>query len=372
MIKKNNFAQVAPALLSWWQGNGRKDLPWQRNPTAYRVWVSEIMLQQTQVSTVIGYYDRFMKTFPDVQVLARAELDSVLHLWSGLGYYARARNMHQAAGEICARFGGVLPFDIDALQSLPGIGRSTAGAILALAADRRHPILDGNARRVLARVFGIAGWPGDTAVNRELWRLADACTPAHRVAHYTQAIMDLGASVCTRRKANCVGCPLSPQCIAHQCDVVDQIPAPRPKRNRPQREVVLVMVVRDDGAVLLEKRPSSGVWGGLWGFPETVDVDQVPAWCHSHVGIVPRRIQVRSVLRHGFTHFDLAMTPVEAHIARPPDHAMEGDRWLWYNLNQPAAVGIAAPVARLLETFGERQNLETKHDTHGAVRIARG
>jgi A/G-specific adenine glycosylase len=370
MTKEKDVALLAPALLAWWEHNGRKDLPWQQNPTPYRVWVSEIMLQQTQVGTVVPYYDRFMGAFPDVQALARAELDSVLHLWSGLGYYARARNLHRAAGEICERFGGELPSDIGELESLPGIGRSTAGAILALAGNLRHPILDGNARRVLARVFGVAGWPGDTAVHRELWRLADARTPAHRVANYTQAIMDLGASVCTRRKANCIACPLSVQCIARQRDVVDQIPAPRPKRNRPQREIVLVMVVRADGAVLLEKRPSSGVWGGLWGFPETLEVDQVPAWCHSQVGIVPQRIQVRGVLRHGFTHFDLAMTPVEAHIKNSPPRAMEGDRWLWYNLNQPAAVGIAAPVARLLESFGERQNLEATNDTHGAVRIA--
>lgn len=372
MTTPNNIAQFAPALLGWWDDDGRKDLPWQQNPTLYRVWVSEIMLQQTQVGTVVRYYDRFMGAFPDVQTLAYAELDRVLHLWSGLGYYARARNMHRAAGEIADRFNGELPSDIDALESLPGIGRSTAGAILALAADRRHPILDGNARRVLARVFGVAGWPGDTQVNRELWQLADACTPSRRVANYTQAIMDLGASVCTRRKAKCIACPLNQQCIAHRGDVVDQIPTPRPKRDRPQREVVLVMVVRDDGAVLLEKRPSSGVWGGLWGFPETDDVDQVPAWCLSKVGIVPLRVEVRSVLRHGFTHFDLAMTPVEAHIKSPPERAMEGDQWLWYNLSQPAAVGIAAPVARLLETFGELQDMEIEHDTHGAVRIARG
>ncbi|MDH3431806.1 MAG: A/G-specific adenine glycosylase, partial [Gammaproteobacteria bacterium] len=214
------------ALLDWWEDNGRKDLPWQRNPTPYRVWVSEIMLQQTQVSTVMGYFDRFMSAFPDVQALAQAEQDRVLHLWSGLGYYARARNMQRAAREICERFGGALPADIDALESLPGIGRSTAGAILALAMDQRQPILDGNARRVLARVFGVSGWPGDTAVNRELWLLAEACTPAHRAAHYTQAIMDLGASVCTRRNAHCTACPLSPQCIAQRRDVVDQIPAP--------------------------------------------------------------------------------------------------------------------------------------------------
>jgi A/G-specific adenine glycosylase len=371
-MKENDVvAQLVPALLRWWDDNGRKDLPWQQNPTPYRVWISEIMLQQTQVSTVVGYYDRFMRAFPDVQALARAELDRVLHLWSGLGYYARARNIHRAAQEICERFGGALPDDIEELESLPGIGRSTAGAILALATNRQHPILDGNARRVLARVFGVAGWPGDTVVNRELWRLAGVCTPAHRVAHYTQAIMDLGASVCTRRRTSCATCPLSHRCIAHHRGVVDQIPAPRPQRDRPQRQVVLVMVVRDDGAVLLEKRPNSGIWGGLWGFPETTDVDQVPAWCQNRVGVVPQRIQVQSVLRHGFTHFDLAMTPVEAHIPSPPGRTMEGDRWLWYNLNQPAAVGIAAPVARLLETFGERKHLEIKHDTHGAVRITR-
>jgi A/G-specific adenine glycosylase len=371
MTNKNDVERVAPALLDWWEGDGRKDLPWQQNPTPYRIWVSEIMLQQTQVGTVIGYYDRFMETFPDVQALARAELDSVLHLWSGLGYYARARNMHRAAGEIIERFNGELPSDFDALESLPGIGRSTAGAILALSADQRHPILDGNARRVLARLFGVAGWPGNTKVNRELWRLADACTPAHRVANYTQAIMDLGASVCTRRKAKCTVCPFNQFCIANQRDTVDQIPAPRPKRDRPQREVVLVMVVREDGAVLLEKRPSSGIWGGLWGFPETIEVDEVPAWCLAQVGIAPGQTKVRSLVRHGFTHFDLAITPVEVHIATPPVRVMEGDRWLWYNLNQPPAVGLAAPVTRLLATIAERQNLETEHDTHGAVRIAR-
>jgi len=354
MMIKNNFARLAPALLDWWDENGRKDLPWQKNATPYRVWVSEIMLQQTQVSTVVRYYDRFTEAFPDVQVLARAELDTVLHLWSGLGYYARARNMHRAAGEILRRFDGALPSDIDDLESLPGIGRSTAGAILALAAGRRHAILDGNARRVLARVFGIDGWPGDTRVNGELWQLADACTPTHRVANYTQAIMDLGASICTRRKTKCTVCPLNESCIARQRDVVAQIPAPRPRRDRPQREVVLVMVVRDDGAVLLEKRPNSGVWGGLWGFPETVDVDQVPTWCLSQVGIAPRRVHTRPVRHHAFTHFDLAMTPVEAHVTSAPERAMEGDRWLWYNLKQPAAVGLAAPVARLLETFDEQ------------------
>ena len=353
MSKKNTIQELAPSLLAWWDGHGRKDLPWQHDPTPYRVWVSEIMLQQTQVATVLGYYDRFMNAFPDVEALARADIDRVLHLWSGLGYYARARNMHRAAREIGERFDGEFPVDIDALQSLPGIGRSTAGAILALAMDQRQPILDGNARRVLARVFGVRGWPGRTEVNRKLWSIAEACTPRHRVAPYTQAIMDLGATICTRRKTRCDDCPLRSQCVAHAEGSVAEIPAPRPKRDRPHREVVLVVVVREDGAVLLEKRPDSGVWGGLWGFPETGAIEQVGQWCHKRIGVEPRRIHVRPVMQHGFTHFDLSMTPVEAHVETPARRAMEGDRWLWYNRNDPAEIGVSVPVTRLLETAGQ-------------------
>lgn len=352
MATNNAVDQLASILLRWWQKNGRKDLPWQYDRTPYRVWISEIMLQQTQVSTVIGYYDRFMQRFPDVQALARADLDEVLHLWSGLGYYARARNMHRAARDVCERFDGRLPADIDDLETLPGIGRSTAGAILALSMEQRQPILDGNARRVLARVFGIPGWPGQAAVNRDLWAYADACTPAQRVADYTQAIMDLGATICTRRKTRCDVCPLKKLCAAYRDGVVDEIPAPRPRRERPHRDVVLVMVVRKDRAVLLEKRPNSGIWGGLWGFPEARDVEQVSAWCREKVGVPPQRIQVRPVMRHGFTHFDLAMTPVEAYIEKPAIRAMEGGRWLWYKVDNPVEVGVSAPVARLLEGFG--------------------
>ncbi len=196
---ETNADTVAPELLAWWHVNGRKDFAWQQNPTRYRVWISEVMLQQTQVTTVVPYYQRFIAEFPTVRDLAAADPDRVLHVWSGLGYYARARNLHKAAGLISAKFDGELPGDIDALQSLPGIGRSTAGAILALADDRRHPILDGNAKRVYARFFAIAGWPGQGAVLKKLWALAEACTPATGAAIYTQAIMDLGATVCLRR-----------------------------------------------------------------------------------------------------------------------------------------------------------------------------
>ena len=354
MVQKHSAATIAPALLTWWDLHGRKDLPWQKNPSAYRVWVSEIMLQQTQVATVEPYYDRFMRAFPTIGALANADIDRVLHLWSGLGYYARARNLHRAAAIVQERFGGGLPTEIEALESLPGIGRSSAGAILALAADQRHPILDGNARRVLARVFGVEGWSGAASVSRELWRLAEACTPAQRSGHYTQAIMDLGASVCTRRNAACSACPLADRCAALQAGTVDRIPAPRPKRARPHREVVFVMVVQD-GSVLLQKRPNQGVWGGLWCFPETIQVSGVSRWCANQIGVLPEKIAIRPVMRHSFTHFDLAMTPVEAHISRAPGRAMEADQWLWFNLRRPAAVGLAAPVARLLESFGETQ-----------------
>ena len=348
-------AEIAPTLLDWWDAHGRKDLPWQQDPSPYRVWVSEIMLQQTQVATVERYYDRFLDAFPSVVTLADAELDSVLHLWSGLGYYARARNLHKAARVVRDDFGGALPDDLDALISLPGIGRSTAGAILALARDRRHPILDGNAKRVLARLFGIEGWTGGTANLKLLWELAGECTPVERPAHYTQAIMDVGATVCTRGKPACANCPLTAHCRAYLDGVTDRIPAPRPQRSRGQRAAVVMMLVREDGAVLLERRPDAGVWGGLWCFPEADGVDGVVDWCRAKVGVEPGRISVRPVVSHSFTHFDLDMTPVEARVGNAPSRLMDGDRWLWYNREAPAAVGLAAPVARMLETVGDRE-----------------
>ena len=346
-------ARVAPALLQWWAQFGREDLPWQLNPSPYRVWVSEIMLQQTQVTTVERYYDRFIAAFPDVANLAKADPDRVLHLWSGLGYYARARNLHRAARAVRDEFGGDIPDDIDALMSLPGIGRSTAGAILALSHDQRHPILDGNAKRVLARCFGVEGWPGSTTNLKRLWHLADECTPDAQPGHYTQAIMDVGATLCTRARPTCEVCPLTTHCVARRDDLTSEIPAPRPPRRRAQRTIVVMLLRREDGAVLLEKRPDSGVWGGLWSFPEVDTVDAVAAWCRRKIGVPPHAEKIRPVVNHSFTHFDLDMTPVEAHLGKVPARAMDGDRWLWYNLRSPAAVGLASPVARLLELVGE-------------------
>jgi A/G-specific adenine glycosylase len=346
---------IAPALLEWWTQYGRKDLPWQSDPSPYRVWVSEIMLQQTQVAAVERYFDRFIAEFSDVATLANADQDRVLHLWSGLGYYARARNLHRAARVVRDEFGGDIPHDLDQLISLPGIGRSTAGAILALSCDQRHPILDGNAKRVLARLFGVSGWTGSTANLKRLWQLASDCTPNERPGNYTQAIMDLGATLCTRARPTCEVCPLTMHCSAYQEQLTGEIPAPRPKRRRAQRAAIVMLLVREDGAVLLEKRPENGIWGGLWSFPEADEVSAVDAWCINRVGVAPSRIEVRSIVNHSFTHFDLDMTPVEAYLDRVPARVMDGDQWLWYNRRAPAAVGLAAPVARLLELVGDEK-----------------
>ncbi len=343
--------RLAPALLDWWDRHGRKDLPWQRDPTPYRVWVSEIMLQQTQVATVLRYYDTFIAAFPDVRALADAGPDAVLHRWSGLGYYARARNLHRAARVVCEEHGGVLPPDFDVLATLPGIGRSTAGAILCLAGNQRHPILDGNGKRVLARVFHVAGYPGESAVAKQLWWLAGQCTPVARVANYTQAIMDLGASVCARRRPACAMCPLASGCLAHRDGVAEQLPARKPAKARPRKATVVMICVRPDGAVLLERRPDAGLWGGLWGLPETSSIEGVAGWFATAFGAAPASQLVRPVLKHGFSHFDLDMTPVELHVHRAPAQVMEGSRWLWYKTDAPAQVGLAAPIARLLSSL---------------------
>ena len=264
----------ARALLAWFDRHGRHDLPWQRDPTPYRVWVSEIMLQQTRVAAVIPYFERFTARFPDVDALAGAGLDEVLGLWSGLGYYARGRNLHAAARAVCANHGGRFPDTLEELVALPGIGRSTAGAILALAFGRRQPILDGNAKRVLARYHAVAGWPGESRVGARLWSLAERLTPCRRVGDYTQAIMDLGATLCTRTRPTCLLCPLADGCRAHALGDPVRFPAPRPKRAYPTREKLLVVMRDAGGRVLVERRPPSGIWGGLWSFPEaSADLD---------------------------------------------------------------------------------------------------
>jgi A/G-specific adenine glycosylase len=339
----------APALLDWYDREGRRDLPWLRDRAPYRVWVSEIMLQQTRVATVIPYYQQFLERFPDVAALAAAPLDEVLHLWSGLGYYARARNFRRAARLVMAEHAGRLPEDLAALRALPGIGRSTAGAILAQAHGRRFPILDGNVKRVLARLHAVPGWPGEAAVERQLWSLAERHTPEARVADYTQAIMNLGASVCRRGRPDCGACPAAAGCAAHALGREDEFPAPRPRRERPLRHTRMLLLRNAAGAVLLERRPAQGIWGGLWCPPELGE-ETAADWALRVLGMAIETTAPLAKVRHGFSHFELEIEPVAAEVDTPSRAVMEPDRWVWYNARSPAKVGLAAVVGRLIES----------------------
>lgn len=343
-------------ILRWYDRHGRKDLPWQRERTPYRVWVSEVMLQQTQVATVIPYFERFMARFPDVVALADAAPDEVLHLWSGLGYYARARNLHKAARQVRDLHGGAFPVDFEAVRALPGIGRSTAGAILALACGQRHAILDGNVKRVLARFHALPGWPGEAAVLARLWDCAEAATPEARVADYTQAMMDLGATVCTRTRPACDRCPLGADCAAHRAGSQTAYPAPRPRRALPVRTTQMLLVREPGGAVLLQQRPPSGIWGGLWSFPEVASPDEIGPWCRHALGRDAGPPQAWPALRHTFSHFHLEITPWLVELAdNRADAVLEGPPTVWYNTRTADPRGLAAPVIRLLEALQQHR-----------------
>ena len=352
---------VAPALLEWHARDGRHHLPWQQDRTPYRVWVSEIMLQQTQVKTVVAYYERFMARFPDVRSLADAPVDEVLHLWSGLGYYARARNLHRAA--VCIRddYGGEFPVQFAQLAALPGIGRSTAGAILALAHGARFPILDGNARRVLARYFGVPGNSSERGVAQRLWELSERCTPHAQVDAYTQAIMDLGATVCVRRKPLCTHCPLSLKCFARRTGRQHELPAPRVSRARGQRRVFMVVALQDDGSVLLERRPESGVWGGLWCLPEFATATAAGAFLRTALRAAAIKPQPLSDIQHAFTHFDLAITPLLVRCSGAWAVREEGAQpSLWYNIREPARIGLPAPITTLLSSLASESLFDAR------------
>jgi A/G-specific adenine glycosylase len=337
--------------------HGRRDLPWQADPNPYRVWVSEIMLQQTQVASVIAYFERFVARFPDLTTLAGASLDDVLALWSGLGYYARARNLHRAAGIVMERHGGELPEDVDALMELPGIGRSTAAAILALSGGQRHAILDGNVKRVLTRFHAIEGWPGESAVSRELWSLAEAHTPSASVAEYTQAIMDLGATVCTRARPRCEACPVADDCAARQQGIANLFPTRRPRSERPARRVTVLVVRNAVGETLLERRPPSGIWGGLLSFPELGADDDAEQWCRRHLGAEPASKLALAAVEHAFTHFDLTLTPVQLTLDGAASSAMDGENWLWYDSSAPLPGGVAAPIGKILREVTQSESL---------------
>ena len=339
----------APTLLAWFDRHGRHDLPWQHPRTPYRVWLSEIMLQQTQVAVVVPYFARFVAALPDVPALARASQDDVLALWSGLGYYARARNLHAAARRCMELHGGDLPRDLDALQALPGIGRSTAGAILSQAWGDRAPILDGNVKRVLARLFGIEGWPGLPKVEKQLWAIAANLLPEARLADYTQAQMDFGATLCTRADPACAACPLREACVAHREGRTAELPHPKPGKPLPEREARMLLVEDDRGRVLLQRRPPTGVWAALWSLPEHADAAASRDWFDQHLAGDFARAEVLAPVLHGFTHYRLRILPMRVAGVRPRDAVGDNPGLRWASRAELQAIGLPAPVRRLLE-----------------------
>ena len=343
-------------VLRWYRQHGRHDLPWQVKGDPYRVWVSEIMLQQTQVVTVIPFYERFIRRFPDVVTLARARVDTVLSYWTGLGYYARARNLHRAARIILKEHDGVFPDEFGSVLALPGIGKSTAGAILSLASDQRHAILDGNVRRVLARYFAVAGEISRGETEAALWQHAEAVLPkrAALAAPFNQAMMDLGALVCTRSKPQCRVCPLVGNCHAYALGTPDAFPTRRNKPARPTREVIFIILTDPKGRVLLERRPASGIWGGLWGFPECSLGEKPVHWCQHRFHIRATGSKALPVMHHGFTHYVLKIHPQPLRVNHAAGAKIEGRDRVWITPRAPGRRGLAAPVKQLLEQLDKK------------------
>ncbi len=349
--------QFSNQLLTWFDSYGRHDLPWQQeahvsHTGSYHVWLSEIMLQQTQIVTVIPYYNRFIARFPSIKLLANADIDDVLSHWAGLGYYARARNLHRAAKIICDNFDGVLPADKEKLLTLPGIGRSTAGAVMALAFKKRHAILDGNVKRVLCRFYAIKGWSGEPAVEKALWRRAENLTPKRNVARYTQAIMDLGATVCTRSKPHCDICPVAKTCLANAQKSQHKYPASKPKKTIPLRKSVFLLLENNKGEMLFKKRPSKGIWGGLWCFPECSPDDDIEQWLLAKTGFSGSISRKLSVIKHKLTHFRMEILPIHLKVKKcNNDKEMTDQKWcISYDALK---FGVPTPVKNLLLTMVE-------------------
>jgi A/G-specific adenine glycosylase len=337
------MSKFASALIAWHPLHGRQALPWQGTTDPYRIWLSEIMLQQTQVAAVIPYYERFLKRFPDVAALAGASEEEVLELWSGLGYYARGRNLLLAAQEI--RKLKAFPDTAEKIAQLPGIGRSTAAAIAAFAFGERSAILDGNVKRVLARSFGIEGWPGEAAVETRLWELAEKLLPKTGIEIYTQAMMDLGAIVCTKSNPDCSACPVRKDCVARRTSRVADIPAARPQKALPTKRATWLLLLHR-GSILMERRPSSGLWGGLWTFPESASKN-IEAHCKSALGCEIIDVKKLKPLDHGFSHFNLKIQPLTCNVRRVAPRAEESGR-MWIDLEDAKGAAVPAPVRKVL------------------------
>ncbi|WP_303290990.1 A/G-specific adenine glycosylase [Marinobacter sp. SS5-14b] len=342
--------RFADKLLTWYDQHGRHDLPWHHDRNAYRVWVSEIMLQQTQVATVIPYFEAFMASFPDVRALASAPEDDVLSHWSGLGYYARARNLHKAAKQVVEDFDGEFPQHQETLETLTGIGRSTAAAILAQSFNKRAAILDGNVKRVLARYHAVPGWPGQTSVLKQLWEHAETHTPDTRVRDYTQGIMDLGAMVCTRSKPKCESCPLNTGCQAYAHSETRLYPGSKPKKTKPEKTTWMLIIEDPDGRILLERRPPSGIWGGLWSLPEldpAYGPEELQYACETELGLTCSDPELIRGFRHTFSHYHLHIQPARLPITGSTAVADSGDQ-RWLHRDEALNLGLPAPIRTLL------------------------
>jgi A/G-specific adenine glycosylase len=336
----------AGRVIEWQKASGRHDLPWQRTRDPYRIWLSEIMLQQTQVSAVVPYYGRFLARFPDLASLAAAPEDDVLALWSGLGYYARARHLHRAARAIVEKHAGIFPSAYDDIVALPGIGRSTAGAIAVFAFGARQPILDGNVKRVFARAFGIAGFPGEKRIETAMWTHAEALLPSSNVEAYTQGLMDLGAGICTRSRPRCELCPLHDDCVATRENRIAELPAPRPKRPLPEKSTVMLILQRDR-EILLEKRPAPGIWGGLWSFPEIADLGDAAGALRIRFGAEVTSEGTLPDVHHGFTHYALTITPALLRVTRLERRAHSPGH-VWLTPADAINAAVPAPVREIL------------------------
>ena len=342
--------QFAKQVLAWFKAHGRKNLPWQTDATPYRVWVSEIMLQQTQVATVIPYYAAFMQRFASIQQLADAPQDDVLAHWSGLGYYARARNLHRCAIDVVQQHGGEMPSNLDELIALPGIGRSTAGAIASLSMGLPEPILDGNVKRVLARVYGVEGWPGQKKVQDALWQISAAVTPKTNTGQFNQSMMDLGATLCTRSKPACSRCPLANTCFALEQNSIANYPGKKPKKVTPVKQTVMLVIKDEQGKLLLHKRPASGIWGGLWSLPEVSDAADVPDWLSAQQFRAVADARQIDAFRHTFSHYHLDIVVLEQTVTSFENAIADQQPIHWYGGGSLPG-GVAKPLTKILASI---------------------